>query len=121
MDASSTDVEQVTRIRRCGTDRIEHDGTWYLDVTMKCAESGLFGVLGFDLLRGDPGQVLDRPHTAVVTSSLAERLFGQEDPIGRTLPIQVFDTLAAVEITGVMADIPKNTHSRPTFSSHAHR
>ncbi len=110
LDASSSDVDKVTRIRRCGTDRIEHDRTWYLDISMKCAESSLFDVLGFELLRGDPGQVLDRPHTAVVTASFAERLFGDQDPIGRTLPIQVFDTLAAVEITGVMADIPKNTH-----------
>jgi len=111
MRASYTDVEDATKYMRCGADRIKLDQEIFQDIKMMCAESNLFNLFSFDLVQGDAATVLDRPNTAVITRSLARRLFGQADPVGQHLPIQFDrDQAPLFEITGLMEDVPANTH-----------
>ena len=106
-----TDVEDATKYKGCGTDRIQVDQEVYRDITMKCAESNLFNLFSFGLVRGDAATVLDRPNTAVITRSLARRLFGDEDPVGRSVPVPIDrEDERLFEITGLMEDVPANTH-----------
>lgn len=58
------------------------------------------------LLEGNNHTALQDPSTVVLTRSLAERLFGSTDIIGKTIKL---DTLDLVTVTGVMADIPDNS------------
>ncbi|MEM9664926.1 MAG: ABC transporter permease [Bacteroidota bacterium] len=103
-------VEDATRLTSGSTNRVQVEGTWHQDIEMKYGESNLFNLFSFDLLRGDPETVLDRPNTAVITASLAQRLFGEEDPVGQTLLLPNWTTDVTYEITGVIADVPVNTH-----------
>ena len=104
------DVEDAAKLKTCGLDRVQVAGEVYLDIEMRCTSSSLFNIFSFDLLQGDPETVLDRPNTAVITRSLARRIFGNEDPVGKTLPIYLGDEEQLFEITGLMADVPANTH-----------
>ncbi|HMB90022.1 MAG TPA: FtsX-like permease family protein [Rhodothermales bacterium] len=110
MRGNYIDVVDATKITRCGTDRIQLLDEVYPDIDMLCAESNLFNIFSFHLQQGNPASVLDRPNTAVITRSLAERLFGKENPVGKTLPIRFIGEDQLFEITGLMADVPKNTH-----------
>ena len=47
------------------------------------AESSVFEMFSLSLLRGDPKTALSRPYTMVLTEPLAQRLFGEDDPIGQ--------------------------------------
>jgi putative ABC transport system permease protein len=64
-----------------------------------------FGKTGVKWLRGEGKQVLDKPFTAVITEKTAQKLFADEDPIGRDLII--FRTKFTIE--GVIQDLPENT------------
>ncbi|MFQ5568705.1 MAG: ABC transporter permease [Rhodothermales bacterium] len=111
MRTAYTDVEDAVKTMRCGTDRIKMDQEVYRDIKMVCTESNLFNIFSFDLEKGDAASVLDRPNTAVITRSLAQQLFDDEDPVGKTLPIQFrSDDARLFEITGLMEDVPVNTH-----------
>ena len=70
------------------------------------ADSNFFSVFGFKLLKGDPLTCLNEPFAQVLTVTLARRLFGNDDPMGRTLRTANGNT---VTVTGLMADLPDNT------------
>lgn len=70
------------------------------------ADTELFSILTIPFVNGDPSTALDRPATVVMTQSLANKYFGDEDPLGQTLQINQRD----YEVTGVMGDPPANTH-----------
>lgn len=55
---------------------------------------------------------LTRPHSAIISRTVAKRFFGDEDPTGRLLYVRSF-SLEKVVIIGVMEDVPRNTHLRP--------
>jgi putative ABC transport system permease protein len=49
------------------------------------ADDFFFDVFGFELLKGEKSQALGSPNSIVLTSEIATRLFGDEDPIGKTM------------------------------------
>jgi len=70
-------------------------------------DSTFFQVFDFELLRGSAEKVLTRPGTIVLTEGLAVSLFGNEDPIGRTI---VGINNLEFEITGIAKEAPRHSH-----------
>jgi putative ABC transport system permease protein len=70
------------------------------------ADDAVFDVFKFDFLRGSPDAVFSDPYSLVLSQSEAERLFGAEDPIGKTI---VLDNAFSFTVTGVVAD-PDDFH-----------
>jgi len=64
-------------------------------------------VFDFKFLAGNRDEALSRPHTAVLTRSMAQKYFGSNDPLGKTIQI---NEGYPMEITGVIDDVPKNSH-----------
>lgn len=77
------------------------------------ADASVFGVFTFDLVKGDPNTVLTRPNTVVLTESASKKYFGTVDPIGKVLSNVTFG--ADFEITGIIRDIPLNSHFKADF------
>jgi putative ABC transport system permease protein len=66
--------------------------------------SGFFQTLGIPLLRGRPFQETDdqkHPHVAIVNSALAERLFPNDDAIGKTVRFGFMPEFQSIEIIGI--------------------
>jgi putative ABC transport system permease protein len=59
------------------------------------------------MLIGDPKTALKSPHSIVLTESYAVKYFGKSDPIGKILRL---DNSEDFKVTGVIRDIPRNTH-----------
>ncbi|MCI0692162.1 ABC transporter permease [candidate division KSB1 bacterium] len=73
------------------------------------ADSNVFKLFAFPLLFGDPETALATPRSVVLTASMAKKYFGGEDPMGKILK---FDNRFEYAVTGVMKDIPFNSHLR---------
>ena len=73
------------------------------------ADSNIFKVFSWQMLSGNRETALDRPNTIVLTESLAIKYFGDEDPLGKSLTVDVDQNLL-FEVTGVIADVPANSH-----------
>ncbi len=72
------------------------------------ADPAFLKMFQFPMIYGN-WNALDQPHTMVLTRSKAERYFPGENPIGQHL-ILGNDTENPFKITGVMEDLPVNTH-----------
>jgi len=72
------------------------------------ADSTLFDVFTYKVIKGDVKSALQGPNKIVITEKIAAKYFGNTDPIGKTLTT---DT-SAFEVTGVIKDLPLNSHFR---------
>ncbi len=82
------------------------------------ADSTFFQFFDFKLVRGDRQTALDAPDKCVITERLAQRLFGDKNPIGESLQIvgkdnirinhvDPYDTTLVYTISGVMKDMDR--------------
>jgi ABC-type antimicrobial peptide transport system permease subunit len=60
----------------------------------------------FPLKSGDAATALDDPRSIVLTEMLAKRIFGDVDPMGKTIHLNAGE----YHVTGIMKDYPANTH-----------
>ena len=77
-------------------------------------DAGFFDLFAFPFVEGDPATALDAPNALVLTASLAQQLFGDASPLGQTVRLVNWANPVELVVTGVMADLPTNTHLRPT-------
>lgn len=75
------------------------------------ADSSLFAVFDFELLAGEPESALARPNTVVISRDMARKYFDTRNPVGRSLE----GGGRQYEVTGVMENIPRNSHFRFDF------
>lgn len=106
LEAEAPGVERAVRYHRASRTVLRQGDQPFYEEDLLYTDAAFFDVFGFRLRRGDPARVLARPGTAVVTPALAERLFGSEDPLGRTFTM---GEGTALEVTGVLEPPPSNT------------
>ena len=68
-------------------------------------DSTFYDIFDFQLLRGNPYEVLNAPGKAVITEQCARRLFGNVDPMGKSI---FFNDSTTLTVSGIMAPM-KNT------------
>ncbi|WAC13581.1 ABC transporter permease [Dyadobacter pollutisoli] len=71
------------------------------------ADSSLFNVFDFELIKGDPKTALKDQMSIVFTEKTAKKYFGDADPIGQTLLLG--DEGIPATVTGVMKEAPANS------------
>jgi putative ABC transport system permease protein len=76
------------------------------NVNLAYVEDNFLDFFSFPLLKGNPEEVLKNPFNIVLTRTTARRLFGNENPLGRTFKINDNDYM----VTGVAEDPPGNSH-----------
>jgi putative ABC transport system permease protein len=74
------------------------------------ADPELLQILELPMIKGDRNSALKSLYGLVISESEANRRFGHEDPIGKTLSMVRNGITLDYRVTGVMRDIPKNSH-----------
>jgi putative ABC transport system permease protein len=81
-------------------------GDTHLNSRGAFADSGFIHLFDFPMLSGNPVQALAGPGNIVITDHLARALFGNDDPMGKSIRI---DSNAFFKVSGVLKDLPANT------------
>lgn len=68
--------------------------------------SAFLQMFRYPLLQGDAAQVLKDPYSIVLTESTARTLFGNENPLNKTVR---FDNRNDLKVTGILKDMPANS------------
>lgn len=77
-------------------------------------DPSFFDVFDIPMVRGDGRRALADPSAALLSRSEAQRLFGDSDPIGRSITIAV-DSPQPYRIAGIFEDLPKTTDLQATI------
>ncbi len=91
-----------------GEKAYQEEGILFMDSTV-------FDVFSWKLLKGNPETALAAPFSIVLTESTAKKYFGSEDPLGKVLTGSESpgrSNRGDYTVTGVMADVPANSHFR---------
>jgi putative ABC transport system permease protein len=83
------------------------DGVKEIYVSGMFTQPSFFKVFGFRLMHGDEKTALSDKKGIVITKNTAEKFFGDDNPVGRTLTL---DKFGAFEVTGVIAEPPGKSH-----------
>lgn len=84
-----------------GTERFNRDGMH--------VEPDFLSIFSYDMIHGDLKNALKEPDAIVISESLAEAFFGEENPMGKTLRI---DSREDLVVTGVFEDLPSNSRMK---------
>ncbi|QJW89881.1 FtsX-like permease family protein [Spirosoma taeanense] len=76
------------------------------------AEANLFNVFSFNLVSGNPDQALANPFSIMFSRPMAEKYFGNENPVGKTVRLENQYDLT---VTGVFEPLPAQAHFHPSF------
>ncbi|GEM_PF-4224712 len=79
----------------------------YVEATYCFAEPGFYEMFSFQTIAGDASALDEKPNSVFVSESFANKVFGDENPLGKMLSSTDEDTY---EVSGVFADIPANSH-----------
>ncbi len=100
---------EATRYRPIGPRLVKHGDRASNNNRFAVADPSFFKMFSFPFVKGTPSSALAGPSSIVITEGMAAKLFGEEDPLGKTLNVEDrFD----FEVTAVLGDIPANSHIR---------
>ncbi|MCJ7681641.1 MAG: ABC transporter permease, partial [Candidatus Aminicenantes bacterium] len=110
LDLEIPEVEAVCRFRSNNSYGLRVDDTSYFDIWFGITETPFLSMFTFPLLVGDPKTALDDPRSIILTESLAQKLFKGRNPMGESLATG--GGRSPFTVTGIMADLPENSHLR---------
>ena len=74
------------------------------------ADSLFFQTLGIEVLRGDPLHELQQKDVVFLSDRLAQKMFGDEDPVGKVIN---YDKQLQLTVKGIYAALPENSTMNP--------
>lgn len=109
-------IEQYVRVTAQDREQeVTYGDRQFIEERYCYTEPSFFELFNFPIIQGEKTGQLVRPHTAVITESAAHRYFADSNPIGKILTFKTPSSEQHFEITGVMADMPYNSHLRYDF------
>ncbi len=105
------EIEEFVRFAPLGTMYFRIEDEPMREDSIYLADSTVFDVFTHRMITGDPHKALVRPNTLVLTETTSGKFFGNVNPVGKTLTTLDGTTY---EITGVIEDIPGNSHLKFT-------
>jgi putative ABC transport system permease protein len=103
------EIEHAARIISVGGLRIRKGGQFVQEDRVLYADSTLFSIFSFPMIQGSPATALVAPGSMVIDERTAMKYFNRTDVVGQSLTV---DDTSVFKITGVMKDIPIQSHFR---------
>ncbi|HYF67765.1 MAG TPA: ABC transporter permease [Ohtaekwangia sp.] len=112
LKAELPEIEEAVRITGIQQALIQVGDIKFEEKGVVFADSNFFSMFSFPFIKGDNEQALQNPEGIVVTERIAMKYFGTTDVLERTIRK---DNNEDFTITGVIANIPENSHLKFDF------
>ncbi len=80
----------------------------FLEKGIKYADASIFDVFSIPFINGNPKTALSDPFTIVISEDIAQKYFGEKNPLDKTLRFE--DREEDYLVTGVVEDCPGSSH-----------
>ena len=100
------EVEKAVRFRNYGSSLVKREFENFKEERIIYSDSTLFDIFDLNLIAGDKS-ALSQPNSVVISESMKSKYFKNETALGKTL---TFDNNQTYEVTGVIEDMPENSH-----------
>jgi putative ABC transport system permease protein len=102
------EVQSFVRFINMPRAAYKYEDKEYIEENFYYVDSTLFDIFTYNVIKGDAKSAIKDPGKIVLTETVAARYFGDADPVGKTLTAGN----NSYEVTGVIEDVPHNSHFR---------
>ncbi|MBC7864868.1 MAG: ABC transporter permease [Bacteroidia bacterium] len=109
------EVENTTRVSQVAS-LLSYKGKDFYEEKSYYADSTFFSLFDHEFVRGNPATALHSNEAVVITENMAQKLFGSEDPLGKTILLsnsKTKDTARPRIIAGVIKNYSHKSHLTP--------
>ena len=100
------EVKNYTRYRIPQTEYFTYDDKPFKVENVIYADSTFLTMFSFPLINGNPQNCLTNPNSIVLSFSLSEKIFGDRNPVGKTIKNNKGELF---QVTGVMKNLPPSS------------
>lgn len=101
------EVVHAARLRETSDRVISYQDRLFKETNILYADPGMMDVFTIRVVKGDAKTFLEPPFSLVITERMADKYFGMEDPLGKTVR---WDNENDFTITGIVEQMPENSH-----------
>ncbi len=107
MRGGYSELARVARLRYAYTVLIKRDQDSFYEDRVFFAEPEYLDMFTVNWIHGSPEGALAEPNTVILTESMAEKYFGDENPVGKELE---YNSELTLRVIGVIEDAPEKSH-----------
>jgi putative ABC transport system permease protein len=89
---------------------VQHDDIRSYEEGVVRIDSSFFDVFSFTFVKGEKKTATANPNFIILTESAAKRIFGNEEPMGKPLKMDIAPVGTDFVVTGILKDVPENSH-----------
>ncbi len=108
LKADLPDVERFARLQGLG-DAFVRTSKGVVKERTGYTDAAFFEMFKFPFLYGNASTAFASSSNVVLTEKMANKLFGESNPTGKTLEIKIEEAFETFTVSGVVADFPSNT------------
>ncbi len=106
------EIQKATRLNREDRVLMEYRNKKFFEERFFYADPETFEIFSFPFIKGDPKTALAAPFSVILTESMAQKYFDEDDPIGQSI---IMNNEHSFNVTAVIQDVPHNSHFRFDF------
>ena len=106
------EVEDAVVLQTGFRSSVEVDDKLFVAENLYYTNQSYFNIFSVKVISGDHSRLLAGPDEIVISSHIAEILFGDKDPVGKSIKLNNSETLT---VTGVIENLPTNTHLKADY------
>ena len=106
LQSSFPEIESLAQVVWMGDVQIFQQGQLYKESKFLFGDPSVLTMFSFPMSQGDRYSALNEPRSVVISSKIARKYFGDDNPVGKYL-----DDNRQLKVTGVV-DVPDNSHFR---------
>lgn len=113
LKADFPEVVDATRVKKNDeVGVVEYQSKLFNEEGLYFVDQDFLEIFTFPLISGDEHTALKEPFSVLITQRMAEKYFGSEYPMGKTLRIKEWygETKYDYTIKGVLKNVPENSH-----------
>jgi putative ABC transport system permease protein len=107
------EVEEAARVCTWYGSHVKYQDKIYAEQNIYLSDPSFFKIFSFPFIKGNPETALADKYSIVLTEQMAQKYFGEENPIGKILNLVLLE--GDFTVTGVIENIPMNSHLRFDF------
>ncbi len=100
------EIKEIARVKPVQLATLQVGTEVFIEKDFIWADASLLYFFDIHFLQGDATHALEMPNSVILTKKEAAKLFGTENPMGKSISIDNQN----LTITGIIADIPSNMH-----------
>jgi len=98
------DIVQYTRFWPWNRSLVKYEDKVFDEIQLSLADPSFFTIFSFPFIYGNPEYALKDKNSVVLTEEIAQIYFGDTNPIGKLLFVQLYEKV--FKVTGVIRNIP---------------